>query len=145
MEQDIEKLISLFIQLKKTFIESDKPKDALEKRVGTFLQSHVLFFLDRHPNATLTEIANHACGTPSSTTQLIERLHKAELVNREVDEKDRRVIRHSLTAKGLATLEDIKKEKKIQAKKIFSKLEENDIKSLITILEKLLHNLNTNK
>jgi DNA-binding MarR family transcriptional regulator len=143
MEQDIEKLISLFIQLKKTFIESERSEGTIDKKVGTYLQAHVLFFLDKHPGATLTEIANHACGTPSSTTQLIERLHKAKLVNREADEKDRRITRHSLTKKGLITIEEIKKEKKAQAKKIFSKLEENDLKSLVIILEKLLHNLNT--
>lgn len=144
MDQDVERLISLFVQLKRLFVESERTgnKDLVEKRVGTFLQSHVLFFLEKHPKATLTEIAQYACGTPSSTTQLIERLHKADLVDRVVDEKDRRITRHALTTKGQKTIEEIKKEKKTQAKQIFSHLEENDIKDLIRILEKLLHSVN---
>ena len=152
MDQDIEKIISLHIQLKKALFEPEKSKDmavgadgkqAIEKRVGTFLQYHVLFFLEKHPKSTLTEIANYACGTPSSTTQLIERLHKADLVDRKVDNKDRRLIRHSLTKQGAFTVSEIKKGRISQAKKIFSNLDDTDRKELIRILEKLLHNVDS--
>ena len=141
MDQDIEKLLSLFIQLKRSFVQSEEHKGSFENKITTFLQSHVLFFLEKKPEATLSEIAEYACASSSSTTQLIERLSKAGLVSREVDKKDRRIMRHVLTKKGLTKIAQIKTEKQSQAKKIFSKLNEKDLKTLVTIIEKLVDNV----
>lgn len=115
---------------------------SLEEKMGTMLQMHVLFFLEKNPNSTLGEISQYSCGSLSSTTQLINRLDKAGLVSRVPDKKDRRVIRHTLTNEGLQDLQQMKEEKMKQAKKLFSKLDDSDIKTLITIMEKLLHNIN---
>lgn len=140
MDNDINKLISLIMQLKRC--AAHLQTGPLEEKIGTMLQLHVLFFLEKHPHATLSEISQFTGGSLSSTTQLINRLDKAGIVSRVSDDKDRRIIRHVLTQEGLTKLEQMREEKMHQAKKLFSTLDEKDIKTLITILEKLVKSHN---
>lgn len=135
MEKDLDRLISLIMQLKRNAAQMHS--GSLEDKIGTMLQLHVLFFLERNPHATLGEISQYSCGSLSSTTQLINRLDKAGIVSRETDKKDRRVIRHTLTDEGLTKLHHMKEEHMKHAKKLFSKLNESDIKTLVKIMEKL--------
>ncbi|HEY3313713.1 MAG TPA: MarR family transcriptional regulator [Bacillota bacterium] len=57
----------------------------------------VLYFTD---NATMGELATEMYLTESACTRLVDRLVKTFLVRRRDDEKDRRVVRVSLTSYG---------------------------------------------
>lgn len=63
-------------------------------------QSFIIFSLLERDGSTLTEIGNRAHIENSSLTTMVDKLEKAELVERRLDSTDRRVIRVFLTDKG---------------------------------------------
>src|SRR5207245_1405480 len=108
------------------------------------LQSQALSFLQKQPNAKMTDLANYLKLSSSSTTQLIERMVHSGYVARINDEHDRRVVHISVTKQGLEKLQQMKEEKRNNMKKLFSKIEKKDVIELIRIQEKILHNLQNN-
>jgi len=71
----------------------------------------VLYFSD---NLTMRELANEMLMTESACTRLVDRLVKTYLVRRRDDDKDRRVVRVSLTSYGrqLAELVNQRRQKR---------------------------------
>jgi DNA-binding MarR family transcriptional regulator len=75
----------------------------LRQEAGTGLtpsQLSVLASLDRHGALTLGELAERERVAPPSITKVVAKLEEAELLRREPDPSDRRVVRVRLTAKG---------------------------------------------
>lgn len=109
-----------------------------EDKVATMLQFSTLSYVDKNPDATMSSTAHFLLTSQSSTTQLIERLHKAGFVKRIDDEQDRRIIHLSLTKEGKKELRDMTKKRITQLKKIYTHINEKDMKELIRIQEKIL-------
>lgn len=63
-------------------------------------QSFILFSLLEKDGSTLTEIGSRSHIENSSLTTMVDKLEKAELVERRFDPSDRRVIRVFLTDQG---------------------------------------------
>src|SRR5882757_3909316 len=66
----------------------------------SILQIQTLSFLKHHDNAQMGEIAEYFNIELSSATSLLNKLVTLQLVERQTDPKDRRLVRISLTKKG---------------------------------------------
>ena len=73
---------------------------SMEDKVTTMLQMHALTYLKKHPGETVGELAQSFQMSSSSAAQFMERLEKADLVERIHDKKDKRIIRLSITENG---------------------------------------------
>ena len=80
------------------------------KGVTTAAQSGVLFFLGEQDGALIGEAADALDLAPSAMTGLIDRMTRAELVERRADLKDGRAMRLHLTDKGRAARDAAKAE-----------------------------------
>jgi len=78
------------------------------KGVTTAAQSGVLFFLGEQDGALIGEAADALDLAPSAMTGLIDRMTRAELVERRADPKDGRAMRLHLTQKGYAARDEAK-------------------------------------
>ncbi len=139
MQNTLDQLINQTIHIAKYV--SSQADMSFEERTATFLQYHVLSFLEKNPQAKVGDIAKHLHASLSSVTQLIERMHKLGLVIRSNDLKDRRVIRHTLTPDGLTKLNQIKENKRARMKNLVEKLDKDEVKTLLYLQEKLLKDL----
>lgn len=75
----------------------------------TAAQSGVLFYLGEQDGALIGEAADALDLAPSAMTGLIDRMTKAELVERRADPRDGRAMRLYLTDKGRAAREAAKR------------------------------------
>lgn len=135
MDAKIDKLISLSMQIAKFF--GCQTNLTFEERAATILQFHALTFLEKNPQAKLNEVAKYLNASVSSTTQLVERLHKTNLISRTGDETDRRITHLALTKEGIKKLAQIKEAKHNRMKKLFSQIDDADVDDLIRIQEKI--------
>ena len=68
-------------------------------------QFRVLTFLNRHPGASLSEVAEHIGLTPPSMSKIIDGLVARRLITRQEAEDDRRRVHLALTELGKTLLE----------------------------------------
>jgi DNA-binding MarR family transcriptional regulator len=71
-------------------------------------QFRVLAFLSRHPNASLSEVADHIGITRASASAMVDRLVQRDLVDRQEDPSERRHIMLKLTLTGSDLLESMR-------------------------------------
>lgn len=112
-----------------------------EDKLATMLQMQALTYLKDHPRSTVSELAQSLQMSSSSIAQFTDRLADANLITREHDDSDRRIVRLVLTENG-------KNESICMRKKMFDKMDkfleyisEDDLKELIRIHTKILQNL----
>jgi DNA-binding MarR family transcriptional regulator len=65
-------------------------------------QLHVLELLKSHDPMKPSDLIDHLSTTPAAVTTLLDRMEKNELIVRERDEKDRRIVWIVMTEKGKA-------------------------------------------
>ena len=88
----------------------------------SFPQMVALDFAARRPRATMTALADVLSIRMSSATVLIDRLVRQRMLERRRDEKDRRVVWVSATAKGRRVIAQIMDQKRRSVKDIFRHL-----------------------
>lgn len=71
-------------------------------------QFRLLGFLDRHPDASLSEVAEHLGVTRATASAMTDRLVQRELVDRAEDPQERRQIMLKLTPLGRDQLEQMR-------------------------------------
>ncbi|MGC4019922.1 MAG: MarR family transcriptional regulator [Muricomes sp.] len=71
-------------------------------------QAGILFMLQRYGEVSQRDLASHMRVTPPSITAAIQKMEKLELIKRKPDDKDQRIMRLSLTEKGIACLKHAK-------------------------------------
>ncbi|HUE73730.1 MAG TPA: MarR family transcriptional regulator [Pirellulaceae bacterium] len=84
----------------------------------------------------ILDIAARMVTVVPGITGLIDRLEEAGLVERQRCDKDRRVIRVAVTAKGLKSLDNLDKPVLALHRKLLGHLTRNELKELIGLLEK---------
>ncbi|MDM5317296.1 MarR family transcriptional regulator [Fictibacillus sp. b24] len=89
---DIIPLLTYIKNVKQTFLDNEKLNCQ---------QIEVLLYLLDNEKLTITKLADKLNISPASTSTIIERLVKTELVGRAYTERDRRKVYVSLTEKGL--------------------------------------------
>src|SRR5438093_1979888 len=75
----------------------------------TITQLRVLFMLRAEAGLAAGSLAAKLGVTPSTLTRIVDRRARNELVRRDAGEDDRRLVRHWLTASGLAVVEEMER------------------------------------
>lgn len=103
----------------------------------SFLQIQTLTYLKMHHMAQMTEIAEHFHIELPSATSLLNKLVTLQLVKRQQDVKDRRLVRIVLTEEGSNMLAEAKKEKESHVTQLLSYLSPEERQELLRLMEKL--------
>jgi DNA-binding MarR family transcriptional regulator len=76
--------------------------------------------------------------TPSTLTRIVDRLVRLNLVRRQEDVDDRRVVRHYLTPEGSQTLEEMARTARAYLTDILRKLPREKLERLLEALQDLI-------
>lgn len=101
--------------------------------------SHVLTlgYLKRNKKARPSDISKELGLTPPTVTHLVNKLVKKELVERQLDATDRRIIYLVITEKGKETLKRASVEGQALRRELFLKLTEEEREQLLALYAKL--------
>ncbi len=126
----------------KLFVFRRKLRDMLQKEAQSLRcpisQIDTLFYIVEKGNPSMKEIAHYLNVTPPSATAIIETMQKKKLITRMVNDKDRRTVRVTLTPKAWKLFKSFHERKFTILKKMISKLQENEQRQLIKILNILI-------
>lgn len=103
----------------------------------SILQIQTLIFLNQHENSSMSDIADYFHIELPSATSLMNKLCEHKLVKRYEDEKDRRLVRISLTAEGKKLVEQATCARRKKLEKMLSYLSYREKTELLKILETL--------
>lgn len=107
----------------------------------THMESKVLIFLARHPEATQRDMARATGRDKAQLARLIKGLRERGLLASRPDPSDRRNQRLSLTADGKAVLQTLQRQSARLARKAVAALEAAEVQQLVTLLRRVQHNL----
>ena len=113
----------------------------LEAWVGlglTMTQLGVLFLLRREVGAPAGLLAERLRVTPSTLTRIVDRLVRLNLVRRQEDSDDRRLVRHYLTPEGAQSLEEMARAARAYLTEILRKLPREKLERLLEALQDLI-------
>lgn len=96
-----------------------------------------LQWLFEEGDMTIGELSSKMFLAFSTTTDLIDRMEKNELVSRVKDNKDRRVVRINLLSEGERIIDEVIKKRQLYLQDILSDFSDTDIASLTKNLTKL--------
>lgn len=112
----------------------------LEAWVGlglTMTQLGVLFLLRREAGAPAGLLAERLRVTPSTVTRIVDRLVRLNLVRRQEDCDDRRVVRHYLSPQGAQSLEEMARTARVYLTEILRELPREKLERLFEALRDL--------
>ncbi len=109
----------------------------------THMDGKVLGYFGRHPGATQSELAQHTGRDKAQLARLIKGLRDQGLLQGDVDADDRRSVRLSLTADGLALQKELRQQAKRLSQKAVEGLSAAQQQQLLTLLERVRRNLGT--
>ena len=104
----------------------------------SFLQIQTLVFVAKNKAVSMSDIAQNFNIELPSATSLIQKLVKAELLERKTDPKDRRIVKILLTKEGKTLLKTIMKHRKKKIQQHLSLLSDTEKKQLLKILKKMI-------
>jgi DNA-binding MarR family transcriptional regulator len=101
-------------------------------------QVHLLFIIgSRKEGISVKELADISSVTSGAITQFVDTLVERELVTREGDPIDRRIVRLKLTEQARSHFEKFRQEHLASMFKIFEVLSDDEIKQLIALFTKM--------
>ena len=109
----------------------------LEAWVGvglTMTQVRVLFLLREDQGMTARALAESLSVTPSTLTRIMDRLVRSELVQREEDREDRRLVRHYLTPTALGMVSELERTGRERMGKVLNRLSADQLDRLVEAL-----------
>ena len=118
-------------------IIKQKGREILNNFPITPPQFIALQWLNEEGDMTIGELSNKMYLAFSTTTDLIDRMEKSNLVERVRDKKDRRVIQIHLLTEGRKIIEDVLDRRRDYLTDIFLEMEEeqvNDIEKALNLL-----------
>ena len=98
-----------------------------------------LQWLFEHGDMTIGDLSNRMYLAFSTTTDLVDRMEKSQLVMRVREEKDRRVVRIHLLEEGERIIEEVILKRQEYLSNIVSDFSLEELEKLSTLIEKL-HN-----
>lgn len=113
----------------------------LEAWVGlglTMTQLGVLFLLRQEAGTPAGLLAERLRVTPSTLTRIVDRLVRLNLVRRQEDSDDRRLVRHYLTSEGAQSLEEMARTARAYLTEILRKLPREKLEGLLQALQDLI-------
>ncbi len=100
----------------------------------------IMHAIHDNPNVTQTELARLLDIRPQSLTRELAELEEAGLIQRNREEKDRRIITVSMTEKGMEHHKKMFAFRKMRADMVFDCLEDEEKAQLQHILNKIIEN-----
>lgn len=97
----------------------------------TTAQLRVLFLIRANHGVTAGELANRLSVTPPTISGIVDRLVKLNLVAREADATDRRLVRNTLTPDGKAICSRMARGGDMFSRRIMSEMTDEDLDALI--------------
>ena len=101
------------------------------------VQASILILLVKHGPKTMTEISSHLAISRGGTTQLIDKLIDESLIERAVNESDRRITSIQISEVGIKKLEEIREGAAKKFRAMFQALDEDELIELNRLAEKL--------
>ena len=138
--QDLHLPVSVWLRLMKCYniISRELRKQVEKEGLITLPQFDVLVQLSRkNEGLSFVELSRKLLVTSGNLTGIIDRLEREDLVVREPDSSDRRVVRIRLTAKGRDIVGRFVPEHVHQIENIFAGIPEKDLRQLRDLLGRL--------
>ena len=98
-------------------------------------QFRLLRFLSRHPDSSLSEVADHLGVTRATASSMTDRLVQRKLVDRAEDPKERRHIMLKLTATGQEQLEQMRDVTRLKIAELLGELTSEELVRVSTGLK----------
>ena len=105
----------------------------------TRTQLGVLLLIHRHHLDTAKSLAQHLGISPSATTQILDGLVAAKLLNRTPDVQDRRKVVLSLTRQGHSLLKKMQRGMHQSVAAMFKPLSDGELRQLVKLQQKILN------
>ena len=96
-----------------------------------------LQWLFEHGDMTIGDLSNRMFLAFSTTTDLVDRMEKNNLVKRVRDEQDRRVVRIHLLSEGERVIEEVIDKRRVYLDMVLEDFDEQQVKSFSDLLSKL--------
>ena len=96
-----------------------------------------LQWLFEHGDMTIGDLSNRMFLAFSTTTDLVDRMEKNNLVKRVRDEQDRRVVRIHLLDEGERVIEEVIDKRRVYLDKVLADFDEQQVKDFSELLSKL--------
>ncbi len=134
--------ISKYIRYTSDIIHEEGHKIACEHGL-TFDQYHLLLYIKHCPTPpSIREISEKFNRAQNTISEKITRLEDKDLVRREQDTKDRRIIRVIILDEGIRLIHDIRKERTERvAFKAIDDMDEESVNQLLSGLIKFYENI----
>lgn len=123
-------------------IIKQKGREILTNYTITPPQFIALQWLDELGDMTIGDLSNRMYLAFSTTTDLIDRMEKNELVQRVRDTADRRVVRIHLLPEGEKIIREVIEKRQLYLVDIVSDFENEEIQQLSKLLQKLYVRMN---
>lgn len=96
-----------------------------------------LQWLFEHGDMTIGDLSNKMYLAFSTTTDLVDRMEKNQLVKRVRDEQDRRVVRINLLSEGERVIEEVIDKRRVYLNSVLADFDEQQVKDFSDLLTKL--------
>jgi DNA-binding MarR family transcriptional regulator len=103
----------------------------------TMTQLRVLFLVREHEGASAGMLAESLNVTPSTLTRIMDRLVRNHLVQRRLDDGDRRLVRHHLTPSGVDMVSELERTGREKMYRTFRQLQPEQLDRLVVALRDL--------
>ena len=104
----------------------------------TTAQLRVLFLVRESPGVTAGELATRLSVTPPTISGIVDRLVRLELIRREDDRSDRRLVRNHLTGAGDAACSRLERGAEVFTRRILVEMHHTELEDLIRGLKGLM-------
>ena len=108
-------------------------------------QGPILEYIKKNPGCTQVELAKALAVSAASIAFSTKRMQKSGLLNKEVDERNLRQNRLSITEKGLETSQKCKGIAQNLNQLMFDGFSEEELDALEAYLDRIIHNLSSDK
>lgn len=122
-------------------IIKQKGREILNSYTITPPQFIALQWLFEHGDMTIGDLSNKMYLAFSTTTDLVDRMEKNELVVRIREEQDRRVVRIKLLKEGERIIEEVIKKRQDYLENVLADFDGDEVEQLSFLLEKLHNNM----
>ncbi len=104
-----------------------------------WVQIHALCMIQDRKGITMKELANMLMVTAPTATSFVNRLVRDDLVTRQADPKNRKLVRLHLSKKGAKLMQAKIRQRQKLIRGVIAILPAKDQRELVRILENLLH------
>ncbi len=143
MDSSISELLTQIFEIGRSMREQMRKSIHGNGKPASFLQFETLRYVKEHKRPYMRDVARYFRITPPAATLLIDGLVREKLLIRQLDTKDRRAIRISLTASGNRYLSKGVTAHLKRLTKLFSTLSHEERTQLLSILRKISKNIKT--